>query len=116
MRLSRLLFFAFVPVMVAKAQPAIDCGDGALPGCGQQISAGNLITNAITIGVSWSIFIIGLIAMGVLIKGGVDFITSMGEEAKMVKARNTVYAAMGGLVLAVLSFMIVTIVANFKLF
>lgn len=51
-----------------------------------------------------------IIALFFLIYGGIRWITSGGDKAKVESARNTIIAAIIGLVVALLAFFIITIV------
>lgn len=54
--------------------------------------------------------IVGLIAVVMIIIGGISFITSQGDSAKVTKAKNTVLYGVIGLVVALLAFAIVNFV------
>jgi uncharacterized protein YacL len=67
---------------------------------------GTVLSNVITI------ILIGaaIIALFFLIYGGIRWITSGGDKAKVETARNTIIAAIIGLIVALLAFFIITIV------
>ncbi len=54
--------------------------------------------------------IVGLLAVVVMILGGITFITSQGDAAKVAKAKHTVLYGVVGLVVALLAFAIVNFV------
>lgn len=54
--------------------------------------------------------VIGVVAVVVIILGGVTFVTSQGEAAKVTKAKNTILYGIVGLVIALLAFAIVNFV------
>ena len=54
-----------------------------------------------------------LIALFFLIFGGIRWITSGGDKSKVESARNTIIAAIIGLIIALLAFFIITIVLGF---
>lgn len=54
--------------------------------------------------------IVGLIAVVMIILGGVSFITSQGDATKVTKAKNTVLYGVIGLIVALLAFAIVNFV------
>jgi len=54
-----------------------------------------------------------IIALFFLIFGGIRWITSGGDKAKVESARNTIIASIIGLIIALLSFFIITIVLGF---
>ena len=108
--------------------PGIGCGEtsgntqGVLPGC-----ENNTPENATQEGrdffdttlpsiINWSIGIIGLIAMGFLVKGGISFIISLGDDGKMKAAIKTISAAAIGLFVAMLSYILVQVVSTFNFF
>ncbi len=109
------------------AAPSIGCGQeftgdsGILPGCENtnQDTAEqgrNIINSTIPSIINWSIGLLGLVAMAFLVKGGFTFITSLGVEAKMHSAVKTITAALVGLFLVTVSYIIVTVATNFSLF
>ncbi len=54
--------------------------------------------------------IVGVVAVAVIIIGGISFITSQGDTSKVAKARNTILYGVVGLVVALLAFAIVNFV------
>lgn len=54
--------------------------------------------------------IVGVVAVAMIIIGGVFFATSQGETAKTTRARNTILYGVVGLVIALLAFAIVNFV------
>lgn len=56
--------------------------------------------------------VIGFIAVVMIILGGISFITSQGDTAKVTKARNTILYGVIGLVVAILAFAIVNFVLS----
>lgn len=70
---------------------------------------GGIITAIITI-----LFIVAtLLALGFLIIGGIKWIVSGGDKAKVEAARGTIVAALVGLVLVFVSYFVLTLVGNF---
>ena len=53
------------------------------------------------------IAVLGLVAVGFIIKGGVDYMMSAGDPAKAKTAKNTILYAVIGLIIAMLAFAIV---------
>ncbi len=66
------------------------------------------VTNVINI----LLFVAGLIAVIIIVVGGLRFVTSEGDAASANKAKNSVVYALVGLVLAVLAYAIVNFVLN----
>ena len=93
-----------------------EAGGGALSGqsgsaseiCGaaQQDDFGNLMTNII----NTILVVLGMIAVIMIIIGGIRYTTSNGEAAQIQAAKNTILYAVVGLVIAILSFAIVNFV------
>ena len=54
--------------------------------------------------------VVGVIAVFMIILGGINFITSQGDTAKVTKARNTILYGAVGLVIALLAYAIVNFV------
>lgn len=54
--------------------------------------------------------IVGFLAVAIIILGGIGFVTSQGDTAKVTKARNTILYGVVGLVVALLAFAIVNFV------
>lgn len=65
----------------------------------------NKVINAI-------LMVVGVIAVFMIILGGINFITSQGDTAKVTKARNTILYGAIGLVIALLAYAIVNFVLN----
>lgn len=58
------------------------------------------------------LYIIGIIAIIMLIFGGIRYVTSGGDSKKVTDAKNTILYAIVGLVVALLAFAIVNFVLN----
>lgn len=56
--------------------------------------------------------VVGVIAVAVIIIGGILYVTSTGEAAKTTRARNTILYGIVGLVIALLAFAIVNFILN----
>lgn len=54
--------------------------------------------------------VVGVIAVAVIIIGGITFVTSQGDSAKVTKAKNTILYGIVGLIVALLAFAIVNFV------
>lgn len=63
--------------------------------------------------VTFFLIVIAIIALFFLIYGGLRWVTSGGDKAKVDEARKTVIAAIIGLVIAFLSFFILSVVLGF---
>jgi hypothetical protein len=58
------------------------------------------------------LYIVGIIAVIMIIWGGIRYITSGGDQKKVTDAKNTVLYSVLGLVIAILSYAIVNFVLN----
>lgn len=56
--------------------------------------------------------VVGLAAVIMIVIGGISFVTSQGDAAKVTRARNTVLYGVVGLVIALLAFAIVNFVLS----
>ncbi len=54
--------------------------------------------------------VVGFLAVIIMILGGINFITSQGDAAKVTKAKNTILYGVVGLIVAMLAFAIVNFV------
>lgn len=73
------------------------------------LNKNNLTTTINTI-INVIIGVVGFVAVVMMIVGGISFITSQGDSAKVTKARNTILYGVVGLVVALLAFAIVNFV------
>ncbi len=58
------------------------------------------------------LYVVGIIAIVMLIVGGIKYVTSGGDKQKVTDAKNTILYAVLGLVIALLAFAIVNFVLN----
>lgn len=58
------------------------------------------------------LYIVGILAVIMVIFGGVQYTTSAGDQAKVTKAKNTILYGLIGLVVAILSYAIVNFVVT----
>jgi amino acid transporter len=72
----------------------------------QANNIGTVISSAVTI----ALIAAAIISLFFLIFGGIRWVTSGGDKAKVESARNTIIAAIIGLIIALLAFFIITIV------
>lgn len=66
------------------------------------------VTNVINI----FLYIVGILAVVMIIVGGVQYTTSAGDQAKVTKAKNTILYGIIGLVVSVLAYAIVNFVLS----
>lgn len=75
--------------------------------------AGPFGTNILVFGVYVMMVVAILIAIFVLVWGGVNWVTSGGDKTKLQSARNTILYAIIGLVLTLLAFTIINVLGFF---
>lgn len=106
-------------------RPLINCGEraaggaGILPGCTGEdaLDTGGLVLGRfIPYLISWSIGIMGLVAFFFIVEAGIQLVLSQGNEEKAKAAQKTIISAAIGLVIATLSFILVSIASRFNLF
>lgn len=71
-------------------------------------TASRVVSNSITI----LLILIAVVSLFFLIFGGIKWISSSGDKAKMDSARKTILYAVLGILLSFLSFFIVTVVSS----
>ncbi len=103
------------PAYAYRCPDGSESGDGTISGCfeGVDIAENNSDLNAIlgTV-INVIIGIVGFIAVVMMILGGISFITSQGDAAKVTKAKNTILYGVVGLIVAMLAFAIVNFVLS----
>ncbi len=75
-------------------------------------TAGNKLNNVIRSMINILSVIVGIVAVVMIIVGGVKFITSSGDTAKVTSARNTILYAVIGLVIVAFAQIIVRFVLS----
>ena len=71
---------------------------------------GNTVVNNVTAIINAVIGVLGLVCVVVMIIGGVNYMTSSGDAAKVKKAKDTILYGLIGLVVCVLAFALVNFV------
>ena len=56
--------------------------------------------------------VLGIVTVAIIILGGVQYVTSVGDSQKVKKAKDTILYGVIGLVIAILAFAIVNFVAS----
>jgi glucose uptake protein GlcU len=107
-----LITAVFVAVSVTNVS-ALTLQEGAeaarCDGCPTNLFGDNGIFKQIT---NTMLYIIGIIAVVMLIVGGIRYVTSGGDAKKVTDAKNTVLYAIIGLVIAFLAYAIVNFVIS----
>ena len=92
---------------------ALTLGDGLNATGGASGLAGDTDGNSVvTLIVNIMLWLIGILAVIMLIFGGIKYATSAGDTTKVTSAKNTIMYAVIGLVIAVFSWAIVSWVTN----
>lgn len=78
----------------------------------QDSNAESKVNSTITLALNIFSSIVGIIAVVMIIVGGVKYITSQGESANVTSAKNTILYALVGLVVVALAQVIVRFVLN----
>ncbi|MBR2710043.1 hypothetical protein IKF02_00195 [Candidatus Saccharibacteria bacterium] len=73
---------------------------------------GNTLTTDVTSIINAIIAALGMIAVVIIIIGGVSYMTSSGDSAKVKKAKDTILYGVIGLIICVLAFAIVNFVIS----
>lgn len=84
--------------------------DGGGTNVGQGNGGDRDLMGTITVIINVALGVIGLIAVVMIILGGVQYTTSSGDAAKVKKAKDTIMYGIIGLVVALLAFAIVNFV------
>jgi hypothetical protein len=84
---------------------------GGGTGC-QDPTSGPTVNSVIKTVISFLSFIVGLVAVIMIIVGGFKYITSAGDAGRVTSAKNTILYAVVGLVVVVLAQVIVRFVLN----
>lgn len=108
-----LLITGVVIALSASSVSALTLQEGAeaarCDGCPSDLFGDNGIFKQIT---NTMLYIIGIIAVVMLIIGGIRYVTSGGDAKKVTDAKNTVLYAIIGLVIAFLAYAIVNFVIS----
>lgn len=104
---------ALVPTTGVYAQSALEqaCEEDPSAAICQQSDSGS-IEDVVQIVVNILLFIVGLVAVIMIIVSGIRFVTSGGDSGAVASAKNTLLYSVIGLVVAFLAFAIVSFVLN----
>ena len=98
---------AATPVHAEKASDHINNGINAT-----NLNGGNNLENTVTGVINVILYIVGILAVVMIIIGGVQYTTSGGDQAAVTKAKNTILYGIIGLVVAILAYAIVNFVVT----
>lgn len=110
--LAAVLCLGFAAIPLASAVYAAPVGE-AQKGVNQVGGSGqnnlpDLIQNVINI----LLFVIGAVAVIMIIVGGIRYVVSNGDQASITGAKNTILYAVVGLVVAIMAYAIVNFILN----
>lgn len=97
---------------------AVNCPSGSVQSTANSLAECNLPTEGtneslmsrVTKIINVVLAALGIVAVVVIIIGGISFVTSQGDSSKVTKARNTILYGVVGLVIALLAYAIVNFV------
>ena len=94
------------------AKSSADCAQaGQLAANPDECSSGDL-NSMIRVIINTVIFAVGMVAVVMIILGGVNYATSQGDSTKVKKAKDTILYGIIGLVISLLAYAIVTFVLS----
>jgi multisubunit Na+/H+ antiporter MnhB subunit len=106
-----LVAMPLVPTAAYAQDPVKSIGDGVKDIGGGEASTTGL-TDMIKIIVNVLLFILGAIAVIMIILGGIKYTTSNGDSSQLTSAKNTILYAVVGLVVAILAYAIVNFILD----
>ena len=92
------------------ADKTSDCQQASTIVSNPEVCNGNDLNSIITIIINTLIFAIGIVAVVMIIMGGISYATSQGDPAKVKKGKDTILYGIIGLVVSLLAFAIVNFV------
>lgn len=101
---------SLVPSYNALAAPADQIEDGIEQVGGND--AGGTLQNRIRVIVNMLLFLLGAVAVVMIVIGGFKYVTSNGDSASITSAKNTILYSVVGLVVAILAYAIVNFVVD----
>ncbi len=114
--LVAVLGFAALPVAPVFAAPCqgtpVECAQKGVQGAGGQGQGQDELLNGIKTIVNVLLFILGAIAVIMIIIGGIRYTTSNGDSSNTKAAKDTILYAVIGLAVAVLAYAIVNFVLD----
>jgi len=98
---------ALLTVLPASALSLMDVINGAYRGQGQPTELFNGSTALIPRAINLMLFIVGILAIFMLIFGGIRYVVSGGDQTRVKDAKNTILYAIIGLIVAILGYAVV---------
>ena len=96
----------------SSAESSAQCATQGVNAADPDGGNGQDLTTTIQTIINMIIFVIGIIAVVMVILGGIQYSTSQGDSAKVKKAKDTIMYGIIGLVIAILAFAIVNFVLS----
>lgn len=96
------------PVEVLAAGNVCDMDDADVLGCNDTKNAGDVAGGVIGVVLS----LVGVVAVGVMIYGGVSYMISQGDPGKTKRARDIILYGLIGFVITILAYVIVKFVVD----
>lgn len=87
-----------------------DCAQAASLAADPESCNGDELNDVIKTIINTIIFVIGLVAVVMIILGGISYATSQGDAAKVKKGKDTILYGIVGLVIAILAYAIINFV------
>lgn len=105
---------AYADVLCPNGKPS---STGDLTGCGDSLGTSvennnNELMQTLTVVINVIVGVVAFVAVVMIVIGGISFVTSQGDTARVAKARNTILYGVVGLVVALLAYAIVNFVLS----
>jgi len=96
----------------AVVDPSAEVGKGVVGAGGDKSDTGTALPKLIQDVVNVLLYVIGAVAVIMIVIGGIRYTTSNGDSSQVTSAKNTILYAVVGLVIALLAYAIVNFVVN----
>lgn len=111
----------FGAISVAQPAMAVTCPNGSknqgiqgslksIAQCNMEETDGSKLMSTANTIINVVLGVVGLVAVAMIIVGGISYTTSQGDSAKATKAKNTILYSVVGLIIALLAFAVVNFV------
>ena len=98
--------------LFAVVDPSAEVGKGVIGAGGDKKDTGTALPKLIQDVVNVLLYVIGAVAVIMIVIGGIRYTTSNGDSSQITSAKNTILYAVVGLVVAMLAYAIVNFVIN----
>lgn len=110
--LAGVTTLALSPSSFAVVAPSAEVGKGVVGAGGDKNDTGTALPRLIQDVVNILLYVIGVVAVIMIVIGGIKYTTSNGDSAQVTSAKNTILYAVVGLVIAILAYAIVNFVVS----